>query len=195
MAAPAVFPNGWFLSPMAAGNPRNLLGVLGLTCSRWDGMTHAQKRDALIHMPVLEELPERGNGVRNPPPRRWSPQQTTMARGTGLRPVPPQARPVAAYLPEDVETAITILSRWCLSRLDVDPIGYSDTDVEPGGAFVQTGADLRKTVGLSPRPAGQAASPYTSSASYTNGPTLLAAALAFAAGYATSRYLAPRKRR
>ncbi len=42
------------------------------------------------------------------------------------------------------------------------------------------------------RPAGQAA--YTSSASYTNGPTLLLAALAFAGGYATSHFLRAKRR-
>lgn len=42
-------------------------------------------------------------------------------------------------------------------------------------------------------PAGQAASPYTQARSYTNGPTLLAAGLAFAAGYAVDRFLSKRR--
>lgn len=43
------------------------------------------------------------------------------------------------------------------------------------------------------RPAGLA-SAYAASASYFNGPTLLASAVAFAAGYATSRYLRAKRR-
>ncbi len=44
-------------------------------------------------------------------------------------------------------------------------------------------------------PAGQVASPYTTASSYTNGPTLLAAALAFAAGMAVDHFLGKRSKR
>jgi len=52
--------------------------------------------------------------------------------------------------------------------------------------------NLARSAGL--RPAGLAAA-YMQSSSYTNGPTLLAAAVAFAAGYATSRYLVQSRKR
>lgn len=53
------------------------------------------------------------------------------------------------------------------------------------------------TIGVVTSPTVRAAglaSAYTTASSYTNGPTLLAAALAFAGGYAASRFLGAKRR-
>lgn len=76
------------------------------------------------------------------------------------------------------------------------PLGtatYVVPDAQVNALIAQTDSYcVRVRAGLTVRPAGQAASPSMSAASsYFNGPTLLAAALAFGAGYAACHYLAP----
>lgn len=96
----------------------------------------------------------------------------------------------AAYREEGAAPAPFVQNR----RLG--PPHYTDGQIVRGGAFregYEYSDRLAMLTGTPVRfpPAGQAAapSPYTTARSYTNGPTLLAASLAFAAGYALDHFL------
>jgi len=72
-----------------------------------------------------------------------------------------------------------------LRNADIDAVvdGITAYINRPAATPVRTAPAARRTLGI--QPAGAA---FTEAASYTNGPTLLAAALAFVAGYAAHRY-------
>lgn len=149
-----------------------LLKANRLTCDGWLALS-ADKKRGLAAAFIAAVFPVLLGGT---------PEQLSTLPFTGGRrnPVP------TAPSPRSVRVDLS-------GRAPLGTATYVVPDAQVNMLIAQTDSYcVRVRAGLTVRPAGQAASPPMSAASsYFNGPTLLAAAIAFAGGYAACHYLAP----